>query len=105
MFRHVKECIPAVSLDTVYRSLVLLERLGLLTRVHILGDRTRFDANTLPHHHFVCSKCGLIKDFLSSGPNSFRIPAEVRSWGEIKSVHVQVHGECSQCVLAGEDVD
>ena len=62
IYKGVRERIPPVSLDTVYRTLWLLLDLGL---INTLGprDRVRFDANTSSHHHFICKKCGMTRDF------------------------------------------
>jgi Fur family peroxide stress response transcriptional regulator len=55
IYARVRKRIPAISLDTVYRTLRLLEKKGLISRVGSLGERTRFDANIDRHHHFVCT--------------------------------------------------
>lgn len=54
--------LPDVSRATVYRSLETLAELGLLHRVAHPGSSVRFDANTAPHHHFLCQGCGGISD-------------------------------------------
>jgi len=96
--RRVRKRIPAVSLDTVYRTLCRLEQEGLLSRVEILNERARFDANTAPHHHFICTNCGLIRDFYSPELDNFEPPDEVRSWGSVFSTHIELRGICSRCL-------
>ncbi len=64
--RRVRKRVPTISLDTVYRAVAFLEKLNLISRVHVGSERSRFDGNTQPHHHFVCSRCGLIRDFYSA---------------------------------------
>ena len=44
------------------RSLDKLHELGLLRRVEHPGSTARFDANSSPHHHFLCTRCGAIED-------------------------------------------
>jgi Fur family transcriptional regulator, peroxide stress response regulator len=99
VYTRVRKRIPTVSLDTVYRTLALLEKLHLISRVHVLSERTRFDANTRPHHHFVCTRCGLIRDFSSPETDHFEVPHEVRSWGSVDSVHLELRCICSPCAL------
>ena len=65
VFQGVRQRIPSLSLDTVYRALWLLSDLGLITTLGPPRGRTRFDANLTRHHHFVCSNCGLTRDFYS----------------------------------------
>ena len=97
IYARVRKRIPAISLDTVYRTLRLLEKKGLIARVGSLGERTRFDANTDHHHHFVCAKCGFMGDFYNEGWNDFRVPNDVMAMGKVDSVHVELRGLCKAC--------
>jgi Fur family peroxide stress response transcriptional regulator len=102
VYERVRKRIPTISIDTVYRTLAFLEKLKLVSKVRTLSDRARFDANTHPHHHFVCSRCGLIKDFQSPEAIQFHVPAEVLTWGSVHSVHVELSGICSACAAGTE---
>ena len=103
IFGRVRRRMPTVSLDTVYRTLAMLEEKGLLSKLEVFAGRARFDANTGPHHHFVCTRCGLVRDFTSEEMNSLPTPGPVRKWGRVRSVHVQLRGVCAGC-LGKEDV-
>lgn len=97
LYQRVHSRLPSVSRDTVYRTLTMLEEKGLLTRVGMPGS-SRYDANTDLHHHFVCLRCGLIKDFTSSSMNDMSPPAEVRDWGNVEAIRVQIRGVCRECL-------
>ncbi len=98
IFQRVRERVPTISMDTVYRTLSLLEEMGLVVRVDLFSDRARFDPNTEPHHHFICTQCGRVRDF-TCGPDELPdLPGEVRCWGEMRSVHLQVRGICTACL-------
>ena len=97
VYSRVRERVPTISLDTVYRTLRVLEEKGVISRVGFLGDRTRFDANTDQHHHFVCTQCGRIGDFASETLNNFVTPPEVTSLGTVDSVYVELRGRCRKC--------
>lgn len=89
---------PMMSLDTVYRTLWLLEELGL---VSIIGPRSgtlRFDANTRHHHHFTCLRCGCIVDFEDISLDAIEVPELVSAFGEAKSLRVEVSGICKKCL-------
>lgn len=99
VFQRVRERLPTVSLDTVYRTLWLLNDLGLVTTLGSRRERTRFDANLSGHHHFVCEKCGFTRDFYSTELDNFILPdSVVDSLGEIETTHFEVHGVCRNCV-------
>jgi len=102
VFHGVRERIPALSLDTVYRALWLLSDLGLITSLGPPRGRTRFDANLSRHHHFVCSKCGLTHDFHSDEFDDLRPPDSVKSLGQVETTHVEVRGICRACASTNE---
>ncbi|MBM4032254.1 MAG: transcriptional repressor [Planctomycetes bacterium] len=97
VFRRVRGRLSNVSLDTVYRTLALLEELGLVCRVDALCDRARFDANRERHHHFVCTRCGAVRDFAHPEWDRCAVPEEVKAMGEVRTIHVQLRGLCSKC--------
>jgi Fur family peroxide stress response transcriptional regulator len=97
LYARVRKRIPAISLYTVYRTLRMLEEKGIISRVGSLGERTRFDANTKRHHHFICKKCGFVGDFYNEAWNDFRAPRDVEAMGTVNSVHVEFRGLCKTC--------
>jgi Fur family peroxide stress response transcriptional regulator len=97
IYTRVRKRIPAISLDTVYRTTRLLEKKGLISRVGSLGEKTRFDANTDRHHHFVCTECGCMKDFYNEAWNDFPAPGDLTAIGKVNSVHVELKGLCKAC--------
>jgi len=97
IYQRVKRRIPAISQDTVYRTLRTLAEQRIIQKVGAIGYRTRFDANMDPHHHFVCTACGLIRDFYSRELDQFAPPRPVREMGSLDSVHVELRGICKAC--------
>jgi Fur family peroxide stress response transcriptional regulator len=97
VFRGVRARVPTVSLDTVYRTLWLLDGLGLITTLGPRRESVRFDPNLEHHHHYVCVQCGLAKDFESAELNVLAIPASVKKFGSVMATHVEVRGLCGAC--------
>jgi Fur family peroxide stress response transcriptional regulator len=102
IYRGVRRKMPSVSLDTVYRTLGLFRELGLVSTLRPLPDRVRFDANTAPHHHFVCIRCGLARDFNDPDFDSLKVPAAARAFGHAESARVEVRGICAACANGGK---
>jgi len=97
VYRRVRPVLPTVSLDTVYRALMMFERIGAISRVEILDDRSRFEPKTDPHHHLVCVVCRGIEDF--SCPEDDRIkPPAAGKWGKVLSNHLELRGVCRACL-------
>jgi Fur family peroxide stress response transcriptional regulator len=97
VYRGVRKRIPQVSLDTVYRALWLLSDLGLITTLGPARDRARFDANLCPHHHFVCLRCGLTRDFYSDAFDDSKLLRSVKTIGSVESAHLEARGVCQRC--------
>ncbi len=97
IYEGVRQRVPTMSLDTVYRTLWLLSDLGLITTLGPSRERTRFDANLQPHHHFVCVRCGLTRDFHSDAFGDLKLPKSIESMGRVERTHVEARGICTEC--------
>ncbi|MBQ3488434.1 MAG: transcriptional repressor, partial [Clostridia bacterium] len=51
---------PDISLATVYRNLSLFKKQGVIQSLGTVNGIERFDANTEPHVHFVCTGCDAV---------------------------------------------
>ena len=96
-YQRVRRRVPAISRDTVYRTLSTLEAQGLIRRTEVLVSPARYDANMDLHHHFVCTGCGLVRDFSSEALEDLPIPRSVASLGRIEFAQVRVRGVCWAC--------
>jgi Fur family transcriptional regulator, iron response regulator len=59
---EVKARAPTISRATVYNTLNLFVRKGLLRQLQLAEGRVGFDPNTEPHHHFIDEATGLVLD-------------------------------------------
>lgn len=99
--QRLRERMPTVSLDTVYRTLVTLQEFGLVGRVEVLDDRSRFDGNLDPHHHLVCVRCRKVVDLCWPDFDRLGIPEAARGWGEVRQAHAELRGTCADCIRRG----
>jgi Fur family peroxide stress response transcriptional regulator len=102
VFRAVRERVPTVSLDTVYRTLWKLHDLGLVSTLGPNRDAVRFDANLDAHHHYVCVRCASVRDFECEELNDLQIPEQVRRLGTVAAAQLEVRGICADCAAASE---
>lgn len=89
---------PSVNLSTVYRTLDLLEELGLVTHTHLgHGSPTYHAADAADHVHLVCHRCGHVvaveREVVT--PLAGRLRAE--HGFEMDMSHCVVHGVCAAC--------
>lgn len=103
LYQAVRQRVPTVSLDTVYRTIWTLHELGLVATLGPRRDAIRFDVNLEPHHHYVCVRCGLVRDLGADELDAVRVPDAVRALGGVLEARVEIRGVCARC-LHGDDV-
>jgi Fur family ferric uptake transcriptional regulator len=84
-----------VGLVTVYRTLDLLNELGLVRRLD-LGDGARYELAEDHHHHMICESCDDISEFDECPLDSTLLPVENSDF-EIRSHSLEVYGRCAVC--------
>ena len=85
---------PSLSKTTVYNTLKLFHSRGAVRNVVIEDGEMRYDADTAPHAHFKCMKCGSISD-LFFDPRKY-LP-ELPGGFSAEEIHVNYRGLCSLC--------
>ncbi|MFQ6122157.1 MAG: Fur family transcriptional regulator [Dehalococcoidales bacterium] len=89
---------PHVNISTVYRTLELLKRLGLVTETDLGGGRVRYHpADKGHHHHLVCQECGRIIDLDESVLSSLKgmLLREYKFSADLR--HLAIFGRCGNC--------
>ena len=98
VYLHVKEEFPRISLGTVYRNLNLLADIGEIIKITTPNGGDRFDGNTEPHYHVLCTECGEIQDLKMDVLNSVNQAADENYCGKIKSHTTLFYGICENCL-------
>ena len=98
VFEHVKEQMPDISLATVYRNLSLFKEQGLITSLGTVKGVERFDGNTEPHVHFICTQCGNVQDLPEiSVPEELNSAVAQSSGGRVDNCQLSFTGICGEC--------
>lgn len=89
---------PEINLSTVYRTLDVLEGVGLVIRAGVTaGAVTTYHLVDDPHHHAVCDTCGLVID-LPAGSFDAVVRRLDRDHGfAARPSHLTVAGRCADC--------
>jgi Fe2+ or Zn2+ uptake regulation protein len=67
IYQEVRRQLPAISFNTVYKTLEILCEKGLAHKVNPLHEAARYDGETARHAHLICRGCHHIID-LPWGP-------------------------------------
>lgn len=84
ILHKVRRKAPQVSLSTVYYTLDILKKEGLIKELEFYDRDNRYDVNIESHINLICKECGRIDDLPGGIPLSF---AEVK-----KRTHFEPHG-------------
>ena len=101
IYNVLKERFPSLSFATVYNTLEILVKKSLIKELVIEKGKKRFDARVIPHHHFVCKRCGKIIDI--DEKYEIKIPEELTGC-EVKEYQVVFYGYCEDCRKSGEGI-
>ena len=89
---------PDISLATVYRNLSRFKSQGLITSVATVRGVERFDANTDPHVHFICTGCDAVIDLHQiEVPRKLDCEVEASSGCRVQSCQLTFTGLCGNC--------
>lgn len=98
VYLHVKEEFPRISLGTVYRNLNLLSDMGEAIKITTPNGGDRFDGNTAPHYHVLCTECGKVSDLKMETLDSVNELANKNYAGIIHSHSTLFYGICEDCL-------
>jgi Fur family peroxide stress response transcriptional regulator len=89
---------PDISLATVYRNLTLFKNQGLIQSLGTVDGIERFDANTLPHVHFICTSCNAVIDLPQIAvPEQLRNTVEQTTGSQVEACQLCFTGICQAC--------
>lgn len=97
IYKNLQNIVPTLSKSTIYNTLELFAKSGLVRILTLGGNETRYDIITEPHGHFKCDKCRNIFDFfldLDSIQSN-----ELKGFKVIEKT-VYFKGLCPKCLLS-----
>ena len=97
IYGKLKKELPHLSLGTVYRNLRILEEQGEISTLTFGSSFDRFEGNTQPHYHFICTSCGTVMDLNLSIAEDLNRQANTASDATITSHRLEFYGICSEC--------
>jgi Fur family transcriptional regulator, ferric uptake regulator len=95
---QVQDVAPTVNITTVYRSLELLEELGMVRHTHLGHGAPVYSAQAHEHVHLVCHRCGRTTevDTRLLAPVADKVRAE--HGFDLDATHLALSGTCRDCL-------
>ena len=101
ILRKAQKLDPSVDRSTVYRTLGLLKRQGLIDELdlmHLNGEGHYYERKLGNDHiHMACLRCGKITEFVSERFDSLKSQLEQECRFRIVVARLEVGGYCTEC--------
>jgi Fur family transcriptional regulator, ferric uptake regulator len=101
LYDLVKTECPEIGLATVYRTVQLLEELGVVSKLDLNDGCYRYELvredENHQHHHLICSQCGKVIEVQGDLLEVLEHEIESKYDFKIKNHSVKFYGICSEC--------
>jgi len=97
IYQEVRRQIPAISFNTVYKTLEVFCHKGLVTKVNPLHEIAHYDKTTEAHAHLICRVCRRIIDLAWEAPPLTSLTPEMLHGFLPEQQRLTVWGLCPAC--------
>ena len=98
IYEEVHQSHPSIGFVTVYRTLELLSKLGLICELHSGGSCRSYTISAPEHHHhLICSNCGRVVDFTGNDLSELEQRLSLETGFEIDDHLLEFTGLCRVC--------
>lgn len=102
IYKKVHEQFPMISLATIYNTLDVLVKLGLIRKIEYENE-ARYDPNPEAHINLICLKCKNIYDFEDVDVAWLKDEIEGKTGFKIYYRSFEFYGICKNCLNSGKD--
>ena len=95
IYKSVSKEFPTMSFATVYNTLEALKSKDNILELKIDPAKKRYDPETTPHHHLICTKCKTIVDIVNDF--SLDLSSDLTDGFNVIGNHIEFFGNCSKC--------
>jgi len=96
ILNKVRKKAPQISMSTVYYTLDILKKEGLIREIAFYDKDNRYDVNISNHLNLICRKCGKIEDFMEELPVSSQA-IEKKTGFQPFQMRFEYYGYCKEC--------
>jgi Fur family peroxide stress response transcriptional regulator len=98
IYKNVSKKLSTISMTTVYNTMELLKKDGLVHELSVRNiEGRRFDSNLKPHDHLICRICGTVFDIEIDVDHSLLLTEKQQQGFEVSEICINVYGVCTNC--------
>lgn len=94
---RVQQSAAAVNITTIYRTLDLLERIGLVRHTHLGHGAPTYSEQEHQHLHLVCHSCGGISETPTDLMDDLVERLRAERGFDVDTTHLALSGLCRSC--------
>ena len=107
IYDEVKKNCPEIGLATVYRTILLLEEIGVVSKLHLNDGCSRYELvhsdETHRHHHLICNICNDVIEVQDDLLEDIEESIEKEYKFKILDHALKFYGICKKCQKEQED--
>ena len=89
---------PSMSLATVYKTMEIFEKIGLVKVLDVGDDCARYDWDTQNHSHIRCTVCNKVEDLMGIDSKAISKIVEEGSEYRVTGQQITFEGICPDCL-------
>lgn len=101
IYDEVKKDCPEIGLATVYRTILLLEEIGVVSRLHLNDGCSRYELvhsdEIHRHHHLICNVCNKVIEVKDDLLEEIEVRVEKEYKFKIVDHALKFYGICNEC--------
>jgi Fur family transcriptional regulator, ferric uptake regulator len=95
--QHVQRSTPSVNITTIYRTLELLEGLGIVRHTHLGHGAPNYSVHEHQHVHLVCHRCDRVIEAPREVMDQLRGTLDDTFGFALDAGHLALSGLCANC--------
>jgi len=104
LFELLEKRSEGISLSTIYRTLKLMTRMGILRELELAEVHKHYELNTAApnhHHHIVCTQCNMTIEFENNMITKQAIKQVEKSGLELIDCQLTIYAICPEAIRKG----
>jgi Fur family peroxide stress response transcriptional regulator len=97
IYEKVRKYYPTMSFATVYKSVEIFSKLGIIQVLNTGEDSFRYDADTAVHPHIRCIKCGKVCNVSHLEAKAVENMVSTETGFEVQGHQFYFYGVCPEC--------
>ena len=97
IYHSLRPTHPSMSLATVYKTMEIFEKIGLVKVLEVGDERAHYDWDTTAHAHIRCVRCNKVEDMMNIDLHAISDIAGKASAYQITGQQITFEGVCPEC--------